>query len=143
MLTYIYSADGAIYPFTVAKGDAPQPLQQSVREVSRPGVNGHAFRWEGKRSEPFEIIVGRDHTSVMEAVDFLLRYRELVGSLVTYVDQMGVRSDSVMVHNMRREPMSRMIGISGRRINAAPGYWQWVRFTLQLTILPPAPNGGG
>jgi hypothetical protein len=137
-LAQIITSSGALLLFSVVKGQVPQPVIERSVERTRAGVTGHAFRLEGGRSVPFELVLGRDHSSAADAASFLNLYRKICGTLVTYVDPFGIQSDHVMVIDTTREPMNRLIALSGRRLANPSTHWQFVRFVMQLTVDPTA-----
>ncbi len=128
---------GQQLPFTIVTGDVPQPLQETVKEKTRAGVHGHAYRMEGRRSEPFEISAGRDHANAIEAALFVRSLRDAVGQMVSYTDTQGIVFEHVMLLHVRREgPMNNILSAAGQKITPGiPTIWQKFRITMQLTVV--------
>ena len=58
----------------------------TVAEITRPGVDGHAFREQGKRGAAFQVITTADFADAATAEAELAIYKALQGTLVTVVE---------------------------------------------------------
>ena len=139
----ITANDFTEFAFITLKGE-PRSIGKTLEEISRPGVDGHAFRVSAKRSPPFEMIGVRDFDDSLALDNF---YGEMIskiqGQLCSYVDDFGSTNGSlggdpftVICHEV--EPLPR------RKIATAVGGLSTnktvlgaFRFVLQLTV-PPA-----
>jgi len=113
-----------------------QPFAQSVMDITRPGVDGVAFRLEGKRSEarPFEAL--RDVSATYgEARDLKQSVANFKGKLVTMVDEYGESIVSVFVKDVELT-MDKAIGKGTGGIVATPVRLLGWKIMLQATALP-------
>ena len=76
------------------------PVAEVPQEITRPNVDGHAFRRFGKRgmSSLWESVVDLTQANVSTTI---AGYRALQGTLVTLVDEAGDSYTNVMVRSVR------------------------------------------
>lgn len=88
-------------PFISLRG-LVQPVMMAMEDVSRPGVDGHAYRHMALRSPPFEMLGIVDCDDFPAARSLIETLSELQGFTVTVVDDFGTTFSNVMV--LRVEP---------------------------------------
>jgi len=70
---------------------------QKVEDISRDGVDYHAYRCRGVKARPSEIVTERDFDNSGLANTAILAYKAMQGSAVTVIDEDGITYSSVMV----------------------------------------------
>ncbi len=75
----------------------PRLLEERLRDITRPGVDGSAFKKLGKRAEWFEIRTMSGAASAAAANTLIEGYRDLVGTLVVLVDDHNITWNNVVV----------------------------------------------
>lgn len=111
---------------------AAQPLVERMRGITRPGVDGSAYKKLGQRAEPFELYTMSGVTSVANARTLIeTTYAALVGTLVTLVDDHNTTWNNVAVlaiTSARVKKLSTIAGGTGSMTHAV-----FVRWEMQLT----------
>jgi hypothetical protein len=87
---------GTEYAFLSLRGQVQRPGQTLV-ELSRPGVDGQAYRREGRRSSIFEMIGTVDVDSAAAAATLLSNLQTLREDLVTVKDDLAQTFTAVAV----------------------------------------------
>lgn len=125
------SAGVGDYDFISFKGGIG-PTGQNLEEITRPNVDGIAYRKTGKRALPFQMISIVDVESAQDAQDTLLDYKELQGTLQTIEDDTGKTWEDVAILQVEH--------ISTRKIESAVGgissnkeYLLTCRWSMQIT----------
>lgn len=129
------SAGGGPFTFITLKGEI-QSLAKVVDDVTRPGVDGHAYRENAKRGRIYEMVGLRDYLDNAAAVAEYADLMALQGTIVTVIDDRGATAQNVMVLEVERlalEPMLKSVG--GLVANST--YLMTMRFLMQNTK-PPA-----
>jgi hypothetical protein len=130
----IQPSSGGAFTFITLKGEI-QSVAQTVDDITRPGVDGHAYRQRGKRGRIFEMIGLRDYLTHGAAAAEYVNLMALQGTLVGVTDDRGATAAAVMVLEVERlalEPMIRTVG--GLVANST--YLMMTRFLLQSTQPP-------
>jgi len=100
--------------------------------LTRPGVDGVAFREQGSRSKPTEMVSIVDVDDAAGVVAEIAAYKALQGTLVTVVDDRGSTTANVMVIEV--QPVgARAIGPSVGGVSTSAGLLLTCRWTLQTT----------
>ena len=79
----------------------PAHLGESVEEITRPGADGHAWKYQGLRSEQRQLTTVSDFASAGAARAEMAGYAALKGQLVTIVDDFGQTYTDVMILDVR------------------------------------------
>ena len=108
------------------------PLAETVLEITRPNVDGAAYKKQGKRSAPTTLDSVRDFDSEDDAKDALLAYKALTGSLVTVTDDTGIVWTSVLVLNVE-QVVRQKVGPSAGGLAGTGGWLLQCRWTVQAT----------
>ena len=118
------------YDFITLKyGNAP--LGENVEEITRPGVDGIAYRKTGKRAVPFYMTGITTETSKGAVKTLVENYKKLQGTLVTVVDDIGNSWTNVMVLQMDYLGTKKVVSPVG-----GGDYVVRSRFSLQDTEVP-------
>jgi hypothetical protein len=112
-------------PFLTKQGDSILEPVTVLEDVSRPRVNGHAFRDLGQKSEPVVWVTEAD-VDDPEFTDLL--YRSMQGEIVDVVDDDGKDIPNVAVIKVRIVSKKKVIRSVG---GLTAGEWI---FTAQWTL---------
>lgn len=112
-----------------------EPLGLQVESITRPGVDGHAFRRIGKRAEPSVLTGLLDVVDAAAVTAALAAYRATQGTIVTVVDGRGVTTNNVVVV-MVKVIETRPVGVTSGGLNATPAFIIRSEWTLQPTEIP-------
>lgn len=82
-------------------GGLQEPLGQKVEEITRQGVNSHAYRKSAIRGDAFEMIGKVDCDTIAAATALYEEFKLLEGELVTLVDDYGETTNNVMIEAVR------------------------------------------
>lgn len=123
--------------FITLKGEI-QSLAQVVGDISRPGVDGHAYRRDAKRGKLFEMIGLADFASQGDAVAAYIELCAMQGTLVDVIDDRGTAGDEIMLLEVEREALEPMRASVGGLV-ANSEWLQRVRFRMQKTTPPASP----
>ena len=121
----------ASYGFIAMRG-MPQLGGQNIEEISRPGVDGAAYRLNGMRAEPFEVVGVVDVNDVSAAAVLMSNLHSLQGRIVSYYDGFGDYFE-VMVLRVSRLAQRRLIAAAGGRSVARQLYLA-VSFQFQFVV---------
>ena len=92
------SASGTHYTFIRLQGSDPEQKGDKLEEITRPGLDGHAFRAIGKRMKPLmlrgTVDVDKSSTTVEAR---MATYKGLEGTLLTFTSEAGDAYESLML----------------------------------------------
>lgn len=77
------------------------PSGESVEEITRAGVHGHAFRLHGKRNPPSVLRTIADAADAATAETVIASYRAAIGTIVTVSDAREQSIENVIVLDCR------------------------------------------
>lgn len=119
------------FDFISLRGE-PSGLQERVEEITRPGVDGHAYAMVGMKAERFEMIGSRDYDDFADAkADLASMEAALPGELVTLYDDFGVEYENVMVFDVQKiELRPALTAVGGK--STSKGALMRVRFVMQI-----------
>src|SRR5262249_10255207 len=137
-VSQIVDANDQVTQFITLAGEA-RIMGQTVIDISRPGVNGHAFRKGGYRAQPFEMRGTVDVVDYPAADALLVTLRELRAQFVTVYDDFGNAFHQVIVldvEKIRTSPaLAHCGGVSGVTGNT-PVAVATYRLTMLHTLVP-------
>ena len=110
-----------------------QTLAEEVEVITRPNVDGAAYRTMGQRSTPFRMTSVVDVDDAADAETLADTYKALKGTLVTIVDDHGQTHNYVAVLDVdivRKKKL--IVGVGG--LSASMGYLVEAAWTLQETV---------
>ena len=113
--------------FTRISGQ-PNALAEQVQDVTRPGIDGQAYRQIAKRADPFEIDVFGNEASESAIHSASLIMFGFQGKLVTLTDDRGRDFFNVMVLRVREIERFRMLNTTNGNLWALR-----MRARMQLT----------
>ncbi len=126
--------NGTPYEFLSLRGEVQTP-GQIVEDITRPGVDGHAWRRAGLRGRPFDLVGERDVSNASAAKSDMLAMQSMRGRVVTLYDENGSYYGEVTCLDVEKLGEKRIAGaIGGITSNAT--ILLSVRFTLQLGKVP-------
>jgi hypothetical protein len=108
----ITSTTQGAFDFISLKGQIAV-TRQTVQEITRPGVDGHAYRLTGKRADPCELVGVRDFADYPSAQAGLESLRKCCGELVIVLDDFGNTYTDVMLLDVQvanRQPALSAVG---------------------------------
>lgn len=111
---------------------------QVVREITRPGVAGSAFRLEGRRSEPSEFIAIRDTANGAAGITartLMQNVADFAGNLCTVKDEFGFDWTNVMVCHVQLADEKPLGAAVGGLDTPSQRLLHW-RILLQFTTVP-------
>lgn len=126
-----HASGGTIYQFITLKGHI-QPLAMMVQDVTRPGVDGQAYRQEAKRAEKFKLMGIVDCDDMAAAATLLGVMKGLQGSLVDMKDDYGIVKTNVMMLGVTKTDQIPLITAVGG-ISTNKGALLTLEFQMQLT----------
>ena len=109
------------------------PTAETVEDITRPGKDGHAYRWLGERSEPQMLASLADVTGLASATATCTAYRALQGSLVTVVDDFGDTRANVMVQSVSGIRFRKIASAAGGLHDASASYIVSANWQFQTT----------
>lgn len=96
--------------FLTKQGPSTLEPLETVEEISRDNVDGHAFRRRGQKSEPVEWITEAD----VDDPEFTqLLYHSMQGEIVTVVDEDATDTDDVMIVKVEVIGKKKIVGAVG------------------------------
>ena len=117
--------------FITIKG-TPRPMGMETEPLTRPGVDGTAFRELGTRGQPFQVTTIVDVDDAADAKTALESYAALRATLVTLTDDLGNSWANVMVIDVEPiEVKAVESGVGG--LSQTGGVLVSARWTLQCT----------
>lgn len=78
-----------------------QPTGETVEDITRPGIHGHAFRLHGKRNPPSMVRTFADAADAAAAELLMASYRAAIGTVVTVSDSRESSIENVIVLDCR------------------------------------------
>jgi hypothetical protein len=121
------------FEFITLKGEIDLGNGMQVEDVSRPGVNGVAFRLLQRRGEPFRLASTVDVANLAAANTLLLDYKEMQGTLQDVEDEHGTVWSNLMVLSVRTRQRQYTVGKSGGLVVGNTGYLVLADWVLQAT----------
>lgn len=88
------------YTFLTMQGQV-NPLSERLEIITRPGVDGHAYRRLGSGATPFRLRTLVDVDDAAAITTTLAGYKAFVSKLVTVTDAHGNATTNVMVLDVR------------------------------------------
>lgn len=85
------------YEFLSMIGPALGPAAETVEDISRAGLDGHAYRKVGKRSEPVQLMTIKDVLNAAAAKTLIENYLACQGTLADVTDAHGNETTDVCV----------------------------------------------
>jgi hypothetical protein len=129
------TVDATDYEFTLLVAGEVDQLGELVEEITRPGIDGHAYRQLGLRAEPFDLtaLVDIEDDSSTDPIQArMATYKSLQGSLCDLEDGFGETYSNLMILGVRLLSAQALVGSVGH-ISNDPAYLLSVGFTLQAT----------
>jgi hypothetical protein len=118
--------------FITFKGQV-QKLGMHLEDVTRPGVDGHAFRKESQKSATFQLEGRRDVDNNAAAGTLFATLKSTYqGKIVTVVDDMGTTHTNLVCLDVERVDSFTLLRAVGG-VSTSKGAFLAVRFTLQAT----------
>lgn len=120
------------YSFITLKGEV-QPIGLMLEDITRPGVNGHAFREQALHAVPFDLLGVRDVNDLNAvATTMSAMITAYQGKIVTVVDDMGTSHANLVCLRVERVSAQKLLAAVGG-VSSGKGALLVVRFTLQST----------
>lgn len=117
-------------PFISLRG-LVQPITMALEDISRPGVDGQAFRQMALRSPPFEMLGVVDCDDFAAARSLIQNLGELQGGTVSVTDDFGSTFDNVMLLRVAPEQTRpALIAVGG--VSSGKGAILTVRLQMQF-----------
>ncbi len=110
---------------------SPRLLEERLRNITRPGVDGSAFKKLGKRADWFEVRTMSGAASAAAAKTLIQGYRDLVGTLVVLVDDHDITWNNVVVLRIAQARITKIRTPAGG--TAGMTHAVFVTWELQLT----------
>jgi hypothetical protein len=114
------SANAGVFDFISLRGPVNR-IRQTLQEITRPGVDGHAYRLTGRRGDPFEMTAIRDFDREVDGSSAALQaqivsLQQACGTLATVLDDFGNSYSSVMILDVQlvdQKPATKSAGGMG------------------------------
>ncbi len=120
------------YTFISLQG-ATQRLGQRLEEITRDGVDGHAYRKQGKRGMPFQMIGVMDCDTLSGATTTYNALKGIEGSIVSVIDDVGDSLSGVALLSVEKQSIRKVLsGVGG--VSSLHGAMLYVRLTLQSAV---------
>jgi hypothetical protein len=127
-------SDGSPVTFITLKGQV-QPPGLMTEDISRPGVNGSAFRELQVSGEPFEMRGLRDCLNAADAKAKFALLKAMQGKTVTVVDDYGQSWTDVMLLSVEKAEQNALVLAAGG-VQASATALLAVRFVMQVATVP-------
>jgi hypothetical protein len=119
------------YSFLTLKGAVDPGVGEQLEDITRPGVDGMAYRCIGRKGRPFQMDSTVD--VVILTPGFVINgYQALQGTIVTIVDECGMTWTNYMVLSVEHRGTRRIRTVSGG-LSIAPAYLISASWILQYT----------
>lgn len=123
------------FTFDTLESEIVPPNGLVLEDITRPGVEGAAFRVIGQRGRPFRartrVTVAYDSTTVY---NLLVAYRDAIGNTFQLVDPVGITWDNCLVLEcMIANPVRVTKILKGAGVTQDNGYMIQVDWLWQLT----------
>lgn len=118
--------------FVSIRDGRPLPAGQFVERITRPGVNGVAYRLEGAGPEPFTVTAYRDVDSAAAHKTLAATLAGWRGTLKNLVDDVGNGYNNVMVLRVTDRGCRRIVAGTGG-VSSLKGYYSAFEIELELT----------
>jgi len=107
-----------LYSFIFVKGNT-NGQRQTVEPFDRPGIDGESFQMRGTRAELSTFTSFRDLAFFASAKSNILAYENMVGDVVTVIDDLGNAWANMLVMGVR-QINARAIGNAAGGLEANP-----------------------
>lgn len=121
------------YNFVTLKGEINPGSGHQMEEITRPGVDGVAFRRIGRRGFPFKVQSMVDVATDSAAAALLSSYKALQGTVVSLTDETGQVWNNIVVLNVRPAGRKYVVAKSGGLDAGQTGYLVRCEWMLQAT----------
>ena len=109
-------------------------LRETLTDITRPNVDGKAYRKSGQRPGLSRVETWRDCISAVEADSVISAMDALVGTSVTVVDDLGRTISYVVVLSVHHERIDGVAGAAGwGLINTNPTHMLRSVWELEMT----------
>lgn len=108
------------FDFLLLNG-SPDPISESVDEITRPNVDSHAFRRQGKRGQRYQLFSRTDVDDEPAVKTQLEAYKAFVSKIVTVTDSINNVRDNVIVLGVQMQRQKKILGASGTLISTTAG----------------------
>jgi hypothetical protein len=109
-----------------------EPLGMVLEDVTRPGVNGQAYRQVGQRGQAFEMVGVADYASLAAANTAYASLKALVGSPGSIIDDYAITSSlNIILLDVRRLGIRPVRSAVGGLLAGSGQALLTVRMTLQ------------
>lgn len=127
------SAIGGIAVFSIT-GEPDLPGFTS-ETITRANVAGVAFRLNGKRGKPFELVITRDVLNETVGAVYQLAMKALEGTVITFVNDRGTTYVNYYCHKVEHVSEIPLLGsVGGVSGPSQATFWITHRVTLQYTL---------
>lgn len=100
---------------------SPDPIGETLDEITRPNVDSHSYRKKGKRSAPYQLFSREDVDDPSDLKARLETYKTFQGKFVTITDSVGNIRDNVMIIAVTQQRMKTIVGATGQLISTTAG----------------------
>lgn len=100
---------------------SPDPLGETLDEITRPNVNSHSYRRQGKRANVYQLFSREDVDTEADVKTRLETYKTFIGKFVTITDSLGNVRDNVMIIAVNMGRQKKIVGASGQLISTTAG----------------------
>jgi hypothetical protein len=121
---------GVVFQWISLRGEV-EPLSMLLEDVSRPGVDGHAYRQEGRRGRIFQMLGTADCATLALASAAHATLKARVGNAAAVVDDYGVMTTDLMLLDAERLRISPIAGVVGGLLGGGGQALLRVRLVLQ------------
>ncbi len=100
---------------------SPDPLGETLEEITRPNVDSHSYRRQGKRAATYQLLSREDVDAEADVKTRLETYKTFIGKFVTITDSLGNVRDNVMIIAVNMGRQKKIVGASGQKISTTAG----------------------
>jgi hypothetical protein len=126
------TCNGSTVNFITLKGEV-QALAPVVDDVTRPGVNGHAYWEAGSRGRPFEMVGYLDCATTSSARVFYLAMAAWRGKLASFMDDYGLTGQNAMMLEVEKLRIVPLRSPVGGTLGGGATVLLIMRFLMQMT----------
>ena len=121
-----------VFNFVTLKGGV-HPPGQTLGEITRPRVDGEAYRRSGIRGNTFTLTSQVDVDSEVEAKAEIEGYKAIQATLQTVVDSSGQTWTNVVIVRVDPQSRKKIEGAVGG-LSTLKGYFVTAQWTLKMSI---------
>lgn len=125
--------ENSTFDFVTLTGDINPGIGQQLQELTRPGVDGVAYRRIGRRGVPFQLKSTRDVATIVDAYNLVHFYKELQGEIIDMRDEREVEWFNVVVLRCEVKRPRFVSGMAGGLSSSTSGYLVEVTWLLQMS----------